>query len=253
MSQGTRRSSTSPLGPSGGSQQSATGSSGSRYSPDHYQVVAGQPNILRETGEVSDSESHENEYAYAYHNPIENVRSTAVPAACQDLCNIAYPRLNGYLRPFNSHHNYQGSNHPAINPIISKGSYDPQQSAPRSLTSHLLPNGSCFVERAVHSSLGNTQPTESPRVVVKSFSPVANFYESSRNCHVFGNGQERLHSEAFGGDGDDEDESCSDDGEHHEALKNDHNDTESSLYAEAHVTAYSPHPSVHLQSYQVRE
>ena len=232
----TRRSSTSPL-VAGGSQQSAsTVSSGSRYSPDHYQAVAGPPsNSLVEAGEVSDSESHE--YAYAYHNPMENVRSTGVPSASQD---IAYPRLNGYLRPFNSHHNYQGPK--SLNPI-SNGSYDAQQSAPRSLTSHLLPNGSCFVERAGHSSLGNTQPTESPRVVVnKTFSP-ASLYDAARNCNrAFG-----LHSEGFGVDGDDEDDSSSDE-DHRVALKNDHNDTESSLYAEAH--AYNPHPSVHLQSYQ---
>lgn len=214
-----RRSSTSPPL---ASSSATTGSSGSRgYSPDqHYQVVAGQ-HPSTELDEISDSESHE--YAYAYHNPIENVRSNpgVGAASSQDFCNIAYPRVNGYLRPFNTqqqHHNYN-----------TKGSFDPQQ--PRSLASHLLPgNGSCFVER--------TMPTESPRIVIKCQQHVLSKRPNDNTGH------------SFGVDGDDEgdDSSNSDNGHIEMGSKDDHLDNESSLYAEAHH--YSPHPVAYPQSYQ---
>lgn len=228
------RSSSSPLATN---QHSATGSHGSHYTPDHYQTVAGQQYLPEQNDDISESES--NEYAYAYHNPIENVRSTVMPTVNHDQCNIAYPRHNSYLRPFNTHQKYQGPKHPNSNM-----SYDQQQ--PRSLTSHLLPNGSCFVDRVVQ--LGN-HSIESPRIPVKNFSNGMDFsYEPAYNCHVFSNGQERLQSECnnFGADGDDEDDSGSDDVGCQAQAGCDHNDTESSLYAEANYEA-------HLAGLQPRE
>ncbi|KZS08391.1 putative Roundabout 2 [Daphnia magna] len=234
-----RRSSSSPLA-GGTSQHSATGSHGSHYTPDHYQTVGGQQYLPEQNDDVSDSES--NEYAYAYHNPIENVRSTGMPSVNHDQCNIFYPRHNSYLRPFNSHQNHQGPKH--LNTNMS--SYDPQQ--PRSLTSHLLPNGSCFTDRVVQ--LGNIHSVESPRIPVKNFTNGPDFsYESSHNCHGFSNGQERSQSEChnFEADGDDEDDSGSDDVGCQGEVGCDHNDTESSLYAEA------DNYDVHLAAHQPRE
>lgn len=234
-----RRSSSSPLA-GGTSQHSATGSHGSHYTPDHYQTVGGQQYLPEQNDDVSDSES--NEYAYAYHNPIENVRSTGMPSVNHDQCNISYPRHNSYLRPFNSHQNHQGPKH--LNTNMS--SYDPQQ--PRSLTSHLLPNGSCFTDRVVQ--LGNIHSVESPRIPVKNFTNGPDFsYESSHNCHGFSNGQERSQSEChnFEADGDDEDDSGSDDVGCQGEVACDHNDTESSLYAEA------DNYDVHLAAHQPRE
>lgn len=235
----------SPSSPLASSRKSATGSSGSYYSPaDHYQTVNEQQ--CSESGEVSDSgESHE--YAYAYPNPIENARSAAsTSTASQDLGQMTFPRLNGYLRPFNSTHNY----HSTHQQVHAKANYDPQY--PRSLTSHILPNGSCFVDR---TALNNTQPTESPRIVIKNSSPVRNFNDSAHRGHLFQDRQERLRSvdrRHFGTDGDDEEddgqaENCQAD----KTSENELHDNESSLYAEAQT--YSPHPVVYSQSYQVRE
>jgi hypothetical protein len=81
---------------------------------------------------------------------------------------------------------------------------------------------------------------------MNNFSTGTNFsYEPSHNFHAFGIDQERSESECnnFGGDGDDEDDSGSDDAGCEMVLKNDNNDTESSLYAEAHN--YDTHFSVH--------